>query len=635
MAAPRKPSWLQQVLMEQREALLALAALILFSILLALAQYVQLDRRFSQDLQTNARIVADTAAAAVLFDNAEDAREILAALRSSEDIQQALLLDKARLVLAAYTRSRDEGVGLFFQWAGVDRVRVPVVAGGEEVGELLLHASRVRLWQDLARFVGTSLALLVSALGLAWLASRELRARMRDAARRMQYLALHDALTDLPNRESLRLALEDAAELARDRGQPSALLFIDLDNFKQINDDHGHAAGDQVLRAVAQRLRELLRPGDLAARLAGDEFALLLCSPVDVALATRTAARLVQCLAQPVEDVLGESLRVRVSVGVALLPLHASGAEEAMQLADSAMYQAKRQGKDGYQLFTQELGESLRARHRLELDLSEALRHGDLQLAYQPLFDVQGRIQAFEGLARWRHAQRGAVSPAEFVPVAEAGGLIDEMGLCLLQTLARDRQHWLSQGQVCPPVALNLSSRQCRRPQQRERFLATLETLGLGPEAVEFELTEGALFEDLGSEESMVSLLQKRGYVLAIDDFGTGYSSLSYLRRLRCRKLKIDRVFVNEVARHRDAQTLVGAIAGVAHAMHMQVVAEGVENEADHDCLAALGCDLLQGFGLSRPLTPQQALALLRLQQAGERARVQAQQAWYETPPPA
>lgn len=623
----RMPRWLQQLLMEQREALLALAALVLFSILLALAQYVQLDRRFSQDLQTNARIVADTAAAAVLFDNSDDAREILAAFRSSPDIQQALLLDKSRLVVAAYTRDVD-ALGPFAEWAGIERLSVPVIAGQEEVGELLVHASRLRLWQDLARFVGTSLGLLVAALGLAWLASHELRAQMREAERRMRYLALHDPLTELPNRESLRVALEAAAQRGREQGEIAALLFIDLDNFKQINDDHGHAAGDRLLQAVAQRLRSLLRADDLAARLAGDEFALLLRAPMDEELATRTAGRLVRLLAQPVDDA-AEALRVRVSVGVALLPQHASRADEAMQVADAAMYQAKRMGKDGYQLFTAALGDAQRARHRLELDLREALLMGHVRLAYQPLFDAQGRVQGLEGLARWQHALRGAVPPSEFIAIAESGGLIDELGLRLLETLARDRRRWLELGLACPPVALNLSSRQCRRPLQRERFLETLRELGLGPEAVEFELTEGALFEDLGNDDSMVSLLQQRGYALAIDDFGTGYSSLAYLRRLRCSKLKIDRFFVKDIASSKDAQTLVGAMVSVAHSMQMQVVAEGVETAADRDCLDVLGCDMLQGFGLSRPLTPEQTGALLQAQQAGARAVVSAEQPWY------
>ena len=627
MPPVRLPRWLQQLFEEQREALLALAALVVFAIMLAVAQYVQLDRRFRDDLYTHARMVADTASAAVLFGNGEDAAEIMEVLKVAPYVRDARLYTREGIELSRYTAAAlDEDD--FWLMAGELQVEVPVQAKQEVVGRLVVSANRAEVWQDLARFVGTAVGLLISALGLAWLASHELRAQMHEAERRMRYLALHDPLTDLPNRESLRVALEDAAQQGRELGKPSALLFVDLDNFKQINDDHGHAAGDRLLQMVAQRLRGLLRPGDLAARLAGDEFALLMRAPMDEEMATRTAARLVRLLSQPMDDE-GEALRVRVSIGVALLPQHARRADEAMQVADTAMYQAKRLGKDGFQLFTAELGDALRARHRLELDLREALLMSQVYLAYQPLFDVQGRLVAFEGLARWKHALRGVVPPGEFVPVAEAGGLIDEMGLRLVETLARDRRRWKELGLECPPVALNLSSRQCRRPQQRERFLETLAEQGLGPETVEFELTEGALFEDLGSEDSMVALLQQRGFSLAIDDFGTGYSSLAYLRKLRCNKLKIDRVFVNGIASNKDAQMLVGAMVSVAHSMQMRVVAEGVETADDRNCLEVLGCDLLQGFGLSRPLTPEQAAALLAAQKAGVRAAVQAEQPWY------
>ncbi len=626
MPAERTWHWLQRLFDEQREALLALSALFVFALMLTVFQFGRLDERFREDLQVQAHIVADTAAAAVLFGNAEDASDILSAFRSAEAIEQALLLDASRLALAGYNAPLQARDALLHQWAGIERLSVPVMVKQEQVGELIVHASRIGIWQDLARFVGTATGMLVAALGLAWLVSGRLRAHVRDAERRTRYLAHHDALTDLPNRETFRVALERAAYLSRENQQPAALLFIDLDNFKQVNDNHGHAAGDHVLQVVALRLRALLRPNDMAARLAGDELALLLQAPVDEAMVQQLATRLVDQLRQPVDEA-SDSIRARVSVGVALLPQHAQSAEEAMQCADAAMYHAKRQGKDGYQLFSAELGEVLRARLRLELDLRQALQRQQIRLAYQPLFDKEGCLVSFEALARWHHPQRGWVSPAEFIPAAEASGLIVEMGLLALRVLAEDQQAWRARGLDCPPVALNFSSRQGRRPQDRQRFLAALDELGLGPEAVEFELTESALFEDLGSADSMVALLQQRGYALAIDDFGTGYSSLAYLRRMRCRKLKIDRIFVHGISDSDDARMLVGAIIGVAQAMRMQVVAEGVETAADQRSLIELGCDLFQGFGLSRPLAPDQAAELLRAQQQGQRVSVQAEPA--------
>lgn len=626
MQAERTGHWLQRLFDEQREALLALSALFVFALMLTVFQFGRLDERFREDLQVQSHIVADTAAAAVLFGNAEDASDILSAFRSAAAIEQALLLDASRLALAGYNAPLQPRDDLLHQWAGIEKISVPVMVKQEQVGELIVHASRIGIWQDLARFVGTATGMLVAALGLAWLVSGRLRAHVRDAERRTRYLAHHDALTDLPNRETFRVALERAAHLSREHKQPAALLFIDLDNFKQVNDNHGHAAGDHVLQVVALRLRALLRSNDMAARLAGDEFALLLQAPVDEAMVQQLAARLVDQLRQPVDEA-SDAIRARVSVGVALLPQHAESAEEAMQCADAAMYHAKRQGKDGYQLFSAELGEALRARLRLELDLRQALQRQQIRLAYQPLFDKEGRLVSFEALARWHHPQRGWVSPAEFIPAAEATGLIVEMGLLALRVLAEDQRAWQARGLDCPPVALNFSSRQGRRPQDRQRFLAALDELGLGPEAVEFELTESALFEDLGTADSMVALLQQRGYALAIDDFGTGYSSLAYLRRMHCRKLKIDRLFVHGIADSDDARMLVGAIIGVAQAMRMQVVAEGVETAADQRSLIELGCDLFQGFGLSRPLAPEQAAELLRAQRQGLRVSVQAEPA--------
>lgn len=625
MQAERTGHWLQRLFDEQREALLALSALFVFALMLTVFQFGRLDERFREDLQVQAHIVADTAAAALLFGNAEDAIDILSAFRSAAAIEQALLLDASRLVLAGYNAPLQPR-GALHRWAGIEKLSVPVMVKHEQVGELIVHASRVGIWQDLARFVGTAAGMLVAALGLAWLVSRRLRAHVREAERRTRYLAHHDALTDLPNRETFRVALERAAQRSRESRQTAAVLFIDLDNFKQINDNHGHAAGDRVLQVVALRLRALLRSNDMAARLAGDEFALLLQAPVDEAMVQQLAARLVDQLRQPVDEA-SESIRARVSVGVALLPQHAQTAEEAMQCADAAMYHAKRLGKDGYQLFSAELGEVLRARLRLELDLRQALQRQQICLAYQPLFDKEGCLVSFEALARWRHPQRGWVSPVEFIPAAEASGLIVEMGLLALRVLAEDQKAWRTQGLDSPLVALNFSSRQGRRPLDRQRFLAALDELGLGPEVVEFELTESALFEDLGTADSMVALLQQRGYALAIDDFGTGYSSLAYLRRMRCRKLKIDRLFIHGIAASDDARMLVGAIIGVAQAMRMQVVAEGVETAADQRSLVDLGCDLFQGFGLSHPLTPEQAAELLRAQRQGQRVSVQVEPA--------
>ena len=597
----------------RRAAALAVALLLVFLGVLGLLQHDQLDKRFRTDLEVQARIVADNAAATLVFETAAEAREILAALRAAPAIVEAELSLDAQRSLALYQRADAGPPSLLERWAGETTLQLPVQAQRETVGQLRVRASRVGIWADLLRFLGSASAMLAAALLLAWLASWGLRAEVRRAERRTEYLAHYDTLTDLPNRESFRVALEQAA--ARSTSQAAALLVINVDNFKQINENHGHAVGDQLLCELAQRLRGLLRTQDLAARLGGDEFALLLQAPADEATARNLAAQLVALLPVP----MGELLPTHVSVGVALLPQHAQSASAALRCVDAALQQAKRQGKDGYQLYSPELGAAQEARLRLEQDLRAALASGQLRLVYQPLFDAEGRVQSLEALSRWNHPQRGAVSPAEFVTVAESSGLIVELGLHTLSLLAADLQAWRAQGLEAPPVAINLSSRQCRQPQQRQRLLDSLQRLALGPQQLEFELTEGTLFEDLEAPDSMVALLQQRGYALAIDDFGTGYSSLSYLRRLRCRKLKIDRLFVHGVARSAEARLLVESIIRVAQGLAMQVVAEGVEASADWHCLHELGCDLFQGFGLARPLEAAQALALLQAQATGAR----------------
>ena len=429
---------------------------------------------------------------------------------------------------------------------------------------------------------------------------------MQEAQRRTRYLARFDALTDLPNREHLRQLLEKV--LSHD--SQAALLLLDLDNFKQINDQFGHAAGDAALQAAGQRLRQLCRPGDMAARLSADEFAVLLSPRPDAAALQAYAARLQSGLAQPL-FFDGHWLHLRASTGAVLLPDQAGTASDAMRCADAAMRQAKQMGKDSFQLFTPQLGQMLQSRLALENDLREGLVLGQLRLAYQPQYDADRRIRGLEALARWHHPERGWVSPVEFIPVAESSGLVVELGLTLLAQLRLDLDRWKALGLACPPVAINLSWEQCRKPQHRERFLQQLKALQLSPREVEFELTESLNFEDIDKPDSFVFTLQGLGYGLAIDDFGTGYSSLAYLRRLRCRKIKIDRFFVHGMAANDDSRMLVESMVRVAHAMRMTVVAEGVELEADEAALIAMGCDLMQGFGFCKPVPPEEVERLL------------------------
>lgn len=593
-----------------RELAVALAALLAFALLLSLMQFLRLHDRHLSDLRTQASIVAHTVSAALVFDSRDDASESLSALGQNHAVIHARLNKVDGSLFTLYARAVTEHSRLE-DWAGRSSLDVPVEANGRRVGTLHVEVSQLPMWIDLGQFLGGTLATLLATAGLAWALARRLRNQIKEVQRRTRYLARFDALTDLPNREHMRGLLEQA--LQHQAG--ATLLILDLDDFKQINDEHHHVAGDTVLQAVGQRLRLFCQPGDQVARLSADEFALLLPRLDGEALRARLAPLLNQ-LTQPVfHD--GHWLPLHVSVGAVTLPDHAQDASEALRCADAAMRHAKQLGKDSFQQFTPQIGEALRQRLAVERDLRAALTVQDqLCLAYQPQYDAERQIRGFEALARWKHPERGWVSPAEFIPVAESSGLIVELGLATLSLVRQDLDRWKNLGLSCPVVALNLSWEQCRKPGNRERFLQQLKQLQLTPAEIEFELTESAGFEDIDKPDSFVFTLQGLGYGLAIDDFGTGYSSLAYLRRIRCRKLKIDRLFVHGLSANRDSRTLVESITHVAHAMHMLVVAEGVELPADEAALIAMGCDLMQGFGFSRPVMADAVPGLLGLRPA-------------------
>jgi diguanylate cyclase len=589
----------------RRELGVALAALLIFAVVLSLLQYGRLRDRQLEDLRTQASIVAQTVSAALVFESPADATESLSALAQSPAVLDVRLLHADGREFTRYSR-RPAAPDVWSERLGTVHVEVPVHADGRRVGALHAEASRWPMWMDLAQFLVATFGTLLATAGLAWLFSKRLRAQIQEVERRTRYLARFDALTDLPNREHMRGLLERALQ----QGDRVTLVILDLDNFKEVNDQYGHAAGDAVLQATAQRLRQLRRPDDQVARLSADEFALLLNPALGDEALREHVLQLQAGVTQPLLHE-GQWLHMRFSAGAAQLPEHAADPSEALRCADAAMRHAKRLGKDGFQRFTAEIGEALHSRLALENDMRTALAEGQFSLAYQPQYDAQRRVQGFEALARWHHPRRGWVSPVEFIPVAESSGLIVELGLATLALLRRDLDAWRDRGMHCPTVALNLSWQQCRKLPHRERFLQQLRALRLGPGEVEFELTESADFEDLDKPDSFIFTLQGLGYGLAIDDFGTGYSSLAYLRRFRCRKLKIDRLFVHGMSSNPDSRMLVESIVRVAHAMRMVVVAEGVEAPADEAELVAMGCDLMQGFGFCPPVPADEVPALL------------------------
>ena len=440
--------------------------------------------------------------------------------------------------------------------------------------------------------------------------------RMSEAVGRHHHdirkLAYHDSLTGLPNRLMFRELLDDAIAEFRGSSQGLALLFIDLDDFKRINDTLGHDAGDDVLIEFAARLKRALSASDasskpLFARLGGDEFVALVSGDDGRSKGEAAALSLLEQLKQPF--VIGDkSLLVGASIGITVFPDDAHTSKLLLKHGDLAMYQAKQRGKSCYRFFAGHLTEAAEERLGLEHDLREALELGQLAVAYQPIHDLQtGRLVGAEALLRWRHARRGMVPPSIFVPIAEASGLIDTLGEWVLDRACRDTASW----QHALPgltVAVNLSARQLQRSDLGDRVRATLERHRLNPELLHLELTESSLLHDEQVAFAALGQLRATGVRVWLDDFGTGFSGLSHLRRARVDGVKIDRSFITDILTDSEDLALASAIIAMAHSLGMQVIAEGVETEAQFALLRTRGCDQAQGFWMSAAVTPEELI---------------------------
>jgi diguanylate cyclase (GGDEF)-like protein len=418
---------------------------------------------------------------------------------------------------------------------------------------------------------------------------------------RIRHMAHHDELTGLPNRALLNARLAQSLGQARRSGRPLALLFLDLDGFKYINDSLGHEVGDRLLRTAALRLQSIVRPGDTVARLGGDEFVVMLVDLKQAGDAAAIAHEIVQALSRPLraDD---RTLHVTASVGVATFPADGDSAELLLKHADAAMYRAKAHGRNGVQCYTRDMG--LQAHQRVELQsaLRLAVEHGQFELHYQPQCTPEsGRIVAVEALIRWPHPELGLVSPERFIPLAEETGLIAPIGRWVLRAACRQLQAWHAAGHTRLVMAVNLSARQFLTQDIPQLVREALEEHGLPAHALELELTETALMHNAESVRATLQALKDLGVVLALDDFGTGYSSLNHLRRFPIDTIKIDKSFTADMASSDDTTAIVRAIVAMARSLGVQTVAEGVENEAQLRFLAALQCDRVQGYHLGRP----------------------------------
>jgi diguanylate cyclase (GGDEF)-like protein/PAS domain S-box-containing protein len=414
--------------------------------------------------------------------------------------------------------------------------------------------------------------------------------------------AFHDGLTGLANRTLFAERVEHA--LARSGKGELAVLFIDLDDFKHVNDSLGHAAGDQLLVAVARRLQGCLRPADTAARLGGDEFAVLLERVTDAEAAAGVAGRVLDTLHQPF-GLNGRTIPIKASLGVATGRPGTDDAEELLRNADVAMYAAKAGGKDRYELFRPDMHEDLLQRLELETELRHAADRDQLVLHYQPIVElVSGRITRVEALVRWEHPTKGLLPPAAFIPLAEEQGLIGPIGNWVLLQACLQARRWQDQFPDAPPLSVhvNLSGRQLEEPQLVGEVVQALETARLSPRLLTLEITESVLVSDIEAMSARLRELKGLGVLLAIDDFGTGYSSLSYLRRFPIDMLKIDKAFVDGIGRGREDTALAHAIVKLSHTLQLHAVAEGIEEPEQATNLVTLGCRDGQGFFFSRPL---------------------------------
>jgi diguanylate cyclase (GGDEF)-like protein/PAS domain S-box-containing protein len=432
------------------------------------------------------------------------------------------------------------------------------------------------------------------------------------AQERMQHMAEHDALTDLPNRMLLHDRIGQLIAQAKRSPRVFALLFIDLDRFKNVNDSLGHQVGDLLLQAVAARLLACTRASDTVARIGGDEFVILLGGIAAPADAGTVAQKVLELLSQPVH-IAGHGLHVTPSVGICTYPQDGADAETLTRNADTAMYHAKEMGRNNYQFYTPEMNTTAQRRLALENDLRRALERSELTLHYQPQLDLaSGEIVGFEALARWRHPDRGMVPPSEFIPVAEEAGLIGRLGEWVLRQACIQAADWMRAGHRPLQVAVNLSAHQFRRQEVGATVARALAESGLQAARLELEITETAIIDQ--PEQAVVTFneLNDMGVQLSIDDFGTGYSSLSYLKRFPIDKLKIDQSFVRDIHTDPDDAAIVTAIIAMAHSLGLEAIAEGVETAEQLAFLKRLGCDKAQGYYFSRPLPAKEFAALLR-----------------------
>jgi diguanylate cyclase (GGDEF)-like protein/PAS domain S-box-containing protein len=430
--------------------------------------------------------------------------------------------------------------------------------------------------------------------------------------KRIQFLAYYDALTELPHRALLQDRLQHVLSGARQRGEKVALLFLDLDRFKLVNDSFGHSFGNMVLKDIARRIKGCMEQDDTVARVGGDEFLILLSGGKDAADAAIAAERLIEMMNVSF-FFQGQSINVTCSIGVAVFPEHGEDSETLIGHADVAMYSAKKAGRGDVRFFTDEMNAKELERLKMDKNLRAALEQDEFFLAYQPQREMEsGHITGCEALIRWRHPEMGLIPPDKFISIAENNGLILPIGEWVLRTACTQARKWQDDGLLAVPVAVNVSALQFRQAGFCKLIREVLQETKLSPQYLELELTESLLLSNADVTLSVLQELRDMGVRLAIDDFGTGYSSLSYLKQFPVGKLKIDRSFIRDIAVDNGDAAITTAIISMAKSLHLKVIAEGVETEAQMSFLREHHCDEIQGYYFSKPISADETASILR-----------------------
>ncbi|MDX9717422.1 MAG: EAL domain-containing protein [Thauera sp.] len=594
------------------QLLAAALSLLILVLVLAALEYAKERDSLIDSLQAQARLLGEASIPALIFDDEEAAHSNLVSITRAANIEEAALY---RMDEDGTPRRFAHGTasGQAPAFLGARAPNVPFIVPSTRldlrfenatIGTIHLVANNAALIKKVGLYLITVGSVALGALGIAAFLTAQLRRRATAAERQLEARTKFDELTGLPNRRSFNTRLRRATEDGHANAQPLALLLCDLDNFKVINEGLGHAAGDELLRQVSERLGKAVRHSDTLCRLGGDEFIAILPNT-----GAEAAAKAARHILQAISDryVLGErTVSIGTSIGIALFPADGETPGQLLRAADAALYAAKSAGRNSLHFFSPLLDAQVHERMNLENGLRQAMERNELEVHYQPQFCLgTGRLTGAEALLRWHSAEFGKVPPDRFIPIAEAAGLIGHLGTWVLEEACRQTAAWLPHAPDFL-MAVNLSTRQLEDPELPQQIRSALERHGLDARHLELEITESALMRQAESSFAALAAIDALGVRMSLDDFGTGYSSLSYLKSLPISALKIDRSFVQNLPDDPDLVGITQAILAMAHALDLNTIAEGVETEVQRDFLAARGCNFAQGW-LFDPALPAAA----------------------------